>query len=247
MKDLAWLKHDLIAHRGLYKENGSIPENSKKAFLEAIDHGYAIECDLNITKDQQVVVFHDRSLKRLTGLDKNIGDVSYDEIKDLTLLISDQHIITLKALLMLVDGKVPLLLELKPLGDIKKLCQAVMGDMKSYQGKFAIFSFHPAAVLWFKRHHPQVIRGQISAFFDDHHHMRKPMKILMRRLFFNHFTKPDFISYYIHDLPNKHVDKAKKKGITVISYAAKTQKEFDFVKSHYDNVVFEYFLPKENA
>lgn len=247
MKDLTWLKNDYIAHRGLYKENGSIPENSMKAFEAALSHGFSIECDVNVTKDGEVVVFHDINLKRLTGLNKNLSQVTYDALKDLTLLISDQKIPTLKELLSLVKGQVPLLIELKPLGNIKMLCEKVMDNLKDYQGKYAIFSFHPAAVLWFKKHHPEVIRGQISAFFDDHEHMKKPMKILMKRLFFNRFTKPDFVSYYIHNLPNKYVDKQKKKGITVISYAAKSQKEFDFVKSLYDNVVFEYFIPKENA
>lgn len=247
MKDLTWLKESLITHRGLHKENGCIPENSIKAFQEAINKGYAIECDVNLTKDGRVVVFHDFNLKRLTGLDKLIKDVTYDEIKDLKLLISQETIPTLEELLSFVHGQVPLLIELKPLGQVKRLAEKVMDILKDYQGQYAIFSFHPAAVLWFKKNYPEVIRGQISSFFDDPSELKWPMRFLMKRLFFNHFTKPDFISYYIHNLPNPHVDKLKKKGITIISYAAKNQVEFDFVKSHYDNVVFEYFLPKENA
>lgn len=247
MKDLTWLKEDLIAHRGLHKKNGAIPENSLAAFQAAIDKGYAIECDLNITKDNVVVVFHDINLKRLTGLNKNISDVTYDEIKDLKLLISDQKIPRLIDLLALVNQQVPLLIDLKPLGDIKKLCESFMTVMKHYKGPWAVFSFHPNAVLWFKKNYPDIIRGQISAYFEDDTHMKRPTKFLMKRFFFNNFTKPDFVSYYIHDLPNKHVDKQKKKGITVISYAAQTQKEFDFVKSQYDNVVFEYFIPVKSA
>ena len=247
MKDLSWLKTALIAHRGLYKKNGSIQENSIKAFQLAMDEGFAIECDLNITKDGEVIVYHDHHLKRLTGLDKKVSDVTYKDIKDLRLLLSEEKIPRLIDLLSLVHGQVPLLIELKPLGDIKKLCEAFMHVMKDYQGKWAVFSFHPQAVLWFKKHYPDVIRGQISAYFNDDSHMKKPMKFLMKRMFFNHFTKPDFISYYIHNLPNKHVDKQKKKGITVISYAAQSEQEFEFVKSLYDNVVFEYFIPKKNV
>lgn len=247
MKDLTWLKQSLIAHRGLHKENGAIPENSMTAFEAALNQGYAIECDLQFTKDGVIVVFHDENLKRLTGLDKKITDVTYDEIKDLTLLISNQKIPKLIDLLSLVNGQVPLLIEIKPMGHIKKFCKAFMHTMTQYQGEYAVFSFHPQVVLWFKKHHPYVIRGQISAYFDNTTQLKQSMKFLMKRLFFNRFTKPDFISYYIHDLPNKHVDKQKKKGITVISYAAKTQKEFDFVTAHYDNVVFEYFIPKRNA
>ncbi len=247
MKDLTWLKDALIAHRGLYKENGAIPENSLAAFKLAIDQGYAIECDLNLTKDNEIVVFHDHNLKRLTGLNKELSQVTYDEIKDLKLLISEEKIPRLIDLLTLVDKKVPLLIELKPMGNIKKLCELFMSIMKHYQGTWAMFSFHPAAVLWFKKNYPNVIRGQISAYFEDDTNLKRPMKFLMKRLLFNRVTKPDFISYYIHNLPNKHVDKQKKKGLTVISYAARSQDEFDFVKSHYDNVVFEYFIPRKNA
>lgn len=244
MKDLTWLKKDYIAHRGLYKKNGSIPENSMAAFKEALNHGFSIECDLNLTKDGQVVVFHDHHLKRLTGLDQAISDVTFNELQLVNLLLSNEKIPTLNDLIHFVDGRVPLLLELKPFGEVKQLCKKVMEIMTHYNGKWAVFSFHPSVVLWFKKHHPSVIRGQISAYFDDDTQMKKPLKFLMKRLFFNHFTKPDFISYNIHDLPNKHVDKYKKKGITIISYAARSQKEFDFVKSYYDNVVFEYFIPK---
>jgi len=65
----------------------------------------------------------------------------------------------------------------------------------------------------------------------------------MKSMFFNRFTKPDFISYGINDLPNKYLDKYKKKGLTIISYAAQSQEAYDRVKSFYDNVVFEYFEP----
>ena len=247
MKDLTWLKQELIAHRGFYKKNGAIPENSMAAFKRALDHGYAIECDIQLTKDHEVVVFHDENLKRLTGLNQPIHQVTYEQIKTLNLLLSNEKIPLLRDVLNLVKGKVPLLIELKPFGPVKKLCTSTMALMKDYQGKYAVFSFHPGAVLWFKKYHPHVIRGQISSFFDDDTHVRQPLKFLMKRLFFNHFTKPDFISYDIHNLPNKHVDKQKKKGITIMSYAARSQAELDFVKSYYDNVVFEYFTPIKNA
>ncbi len=247
MKDLTWLKTALIAHRGLYKKDGTIPENSLLAFQLAINHGYAIECDLNITKDHEVVVFHDHHLKRLTGFDQKLSKVTYSELLNLKLLVSEEKIPRLVDLLSLVHGQVPLLIELKPLGDIKTLCHAFIEQMLNYQGTWAVFSFHPGVVWWFKKNYPDVIRGQISSYFEDDTHMKKPMKFLMKRLFFNHLTKPDFISYYIHNLPNKYVDKQKKKGLTVISYAAQSQKDFDAIKSLYDNVVFEYFIPEKNA
>ncbi len=247
MKDFNWLKTAYIAHRGLHKENGSIPENSIAAFKAAIANHYAIECDLSLTKDGNIIVFHDHNLKRLTGLNKKVEQVNYDELKDLNLFISNEKIPRLEELLTLVGGKVPLLIELKPHGNMKKLCQTFMHHMEKYQGKWAVFSFHPKVVLWFKKNYPDVVRGQISAYFDDVTNMPRPLKFLMKRMFFNHLTKPDFISYNIRNLPNKHVDRQKKKGITIISYAARNQKDFDFVKDYYHNVVFEYFIPKKSA
>ena len=66
----------------------------------------------------------------------------------------------------------------------------------------------------------------------------------MKSMFFNRFTKPDFVNYGVVDLPNKYCDKAYKKGLCIIAYASKSQEEFDMVKEHYDNSVFEYFIPR---
>ncbi len=245
MKDLTWIKEDYIAHRGLHTEDLSVPENSMLAFKNAIELGYSIELDLNMLFDGTIVVFHDFNLKRLTGLDQNISKLTYDDIKDLKLYDTNEHIPLLSEVLNYVDGKVPLLIELKPFGDTEIFCQLFYDTIKDYQGKWAVFSFNPGVVRWFKNHHPEIIRGQITEYFKDNLKMKKIVKYLMKTMFFNRFTKPDFVSYRIHDLPNKYVDKAKQNGLTIISYAARTQEQLDFVRHTYDNVVFEYFIPKK--
>ena len=243
MKDLSWLKTHLIAHRGLHTRDGSIPENSRPAFLEAIDLGYAIECDLNVLGDGTVVVFHDGNMNRLCGKNIKLSDVTYNMIKDISYLNTEFKILSLNDLLNLVDGKVPLLIELKPFGNYDILCEHTMALLKTYGGSYALFSFHPKIVYWLKKHYPSVIRGQISSFFKADN-MHKINKCFAKKMIFNRFTKPDFISYDINDLPNKYADKAAKKGLTVLSFAAQSQLEFDRIKARYDNVVFEYFLPK---
>lgn len=247
MKDLTWLKKDLIAHRGLHQKDFSVVENSITAFVEALKHQYSIEFDINVLKDGTVVVFHDKDFKRLCQKDIRLSDVTYEEISNYRLKDTNDYIPTLEEVLKLIDGKVNLLIELKPHGDNKMLCENFMKTMKDYTGTYAVFSFHPGIVRWFKKHHPEIIRGQITEYFKSDEKMKPYMKYLMKTLFFNHFTKPDFISYGMYDLPNKWADKAMKKGITVISYAAKSQKDLDFVKSHYHNVVFEYFIPKQKS
>lgn len=242
MKDLTWLKENLIAHRGLHTYDQTVPENSLESFKLAIEQGYSIEFDINLLKDGEVVVFHDHNLSRLFKIDKTLDELTYQELKDFPLK-NNELIPTLKETLNLIDGQVPILIELKPHGNVKQLCINFMEIMNNYKGEYAVFSFHPKVVYFLKRHHRHVIRGQISEYFKTDQSMPKLFKFLMKRLAFNLFTKPDFVSYGIYDMPNKYLDKLKKKGITIISYAARSQNDFDFVKSYYHNVVFEYFKP----
>ncbi|HKL47202.1 MAG TPA: glycerophosphodiester phosphodiesterase family protein [Candidatus Izemoplasmatales bacterium] len=246
MKDLTWIKDNYIAHRGFHSLDKSIPENSLIAFKRAIDYNYSIELDVNVTKDGQVVAFHDFNLTRMCKVDVNLSDVTYDEIKDFTLLNSNEKIPLLSDVLQLVKGKVPLLIELKPKGNNRLLCQAFMKMMHQYDGVYAIHSFSPWIVYWFKKHHPDVVRGQITEFFKNSLHMNRFNKFLMKSMFFNRFTKPDFINYGIKDLPNKYASKAHEKGVCVISYCARNNLEFNLVRKHYDNAVFEFFRPEIN-
>lgn len=244
MKDLLWLKNDLIAHRGLHTKDGSVPENSLLAYEKALLGGYSIELDVNILKDGTIVCFHDKDLKRLTGDPRALKDVTYDEIRDLRLEGSDQRISRLTEVLDLVGGKVNLLIEIKPFGKTRNLIEGLMRHLSDYEGKYAIFSFHPYVPYYLKKHYPMIVRGQITEYFTNNRHMTAFYKYLMKSLFFNRFSKPDFISYGMQDLPNRYATKAHKQGLTVISYAARSQSQLDFVKMHYDNVVFEFFEPE---
>lgn len=245
MKDLRWLKEALIAHRGLHTRDLEVPENTLIAFKKALDLGYGIECDVNISKDGHPVVFHDIDLKRLCDKDVRVDMLSLDELKTFRIGISQEGIPTLSELLQLVDGKVPLLIELKPKGNVINLCEAVYRELINYHGTYAIFSFHPKVVYWFKKHAPHVIRGQISESFKSEKNLSFISRFMMRYMVFNALTKPDFISYGIKDMPFKPLDRLKKKGLTIISFSARSQTDFDFVKKYYDNVVFEYFIPKK--
>jgi glycerophosphoryl diester phosphodiesterase len=242
-KNMTWLKTSLIAHRGYFDHQLGIPENSILSCERALAHGYGIEIDIQMTKDQHVVLFHDDDLLRMTKKVGQISDFTYDEIKSLRLLDTLAYIPKLSEALAKIEGKTPLLIELKPSKNDKLFAEKTYDIIKDYQGEIAIFSFHPGIVYWFKKHAPHIIRGQISSYFNDYP-LSSFQKFLMKRMIFNPFTKPDFISYHIDDLPNKYLDNAKKKGLTIISYAAKNQSEFDHVKRYYDNVVFEGFAPK---
>lgn len=242
---MTWIKDKLIAHRGLYSADGNVPENSMLAIKNAIDSDYGIEFDINVLGDGNVVVFHDNNLKRLCGVDKDLIYLKYEDIKDLTLLKSSEKIPLLKDVLEFIDGRVPLLIELKPKGDNRKLFNSFIKLIDNYKGVYAVHSFNPRVIYWFKKYRPNIIRGQISEFFRDDSKMSKILKYLMKTMLFNFITKPDFINYGIKDLPNKYLDKLHKKGIVIISYASRSQEEFDMVKKYYDNSVFEFFIPKK--
>ena len=160
-----WLVNRTIAHRGLHDER--LPENSLGAFRAAVEKGYAIETDLQLTADGVIVVFHDEKMKRMTGRELVINDCMYDEIKDIPLIGGEnEYIPTLEQLLETVDGKVPLLIEIKTHENIGSLEAPLTERLRRYNGEFAVQSFNPFIVKWFRKNAPEFVRGQLAAFFD---------------------------------------------------------------------------------
>ncbi len=246
MKDLTWVKDHLIAHRGLHSKDKSIPENSMKAFKLAVEKGYGIEFDVNLLKDGTCVVFHDSNLKRMVkGRNEELCNLTYDEVKKIKLLDTDETIHSLKEVLDMVDGRVPLMIELKSVGDANEFCEKFWETIKDYKGIYAIQAFNPVCVGWFKKNKPEVVRGQITEFFRNYDGLSWFKKYLMKIMFFNRFNKPDFVNYGLVDLPNKYVTRARKKGLTVICYTSRSQEDFDRAKKLCDNSVFEFFIPKQ--
>lgn len=148
----------LIAHRGVHN-NVDIPENSLLAFKEAIKNNLTIELDIQLTKDNILVVFHDDNLKRMTGVNKNLYDSTYDEIKNLKLLNTNQTIPTFKDVLNLVDGKVLLDIEIKNTKRINFICKKLIKDLEGYNYPFIIKSFNPKIVRWFKKYKKEYVTG----------------------------------------------------------------------------------------
>ena len=140
----------IIAHRGVHN-NKDIPENSLKAFKKAIDKGYAIEFDIEITKDSKLVIHHDDNLKRMTGVCKKTEDMTYDEIKELRLLDTNETIPTLSEVLDLVNGKVFLDIEIKSTKRVKEVVSLVLDELEKYNGDVTLKSFNPFIVKELKK------------------------------------------------------------------------------------------------
>ena len=157
---LDWLIDRPIAHRGLF--NSNYPENSLSAFENAVKNNYGIELDIQFTKDKKIVVFHDDNLERMTNDKRNVNELLYEELRNLKLLNSNESIPLFEDVLSLVNGKVPLIIEIKNCDNIIELGQETYKLLKSYKGKFVVESFNPFVLQWFKNNAKEVVRGQLS-------------------------------------------------------------------------------------
>ena len=232
-----FLLNKYIAHRGLHnKEN---PENTIGAYKRAIEQGYAIELDVQLLLDGTVVVIHDNSLNRLCGIDKYLSNCTYEEIKELKILDSEFGIPTLQEVLKFVDGKTQLLIEIKNTLKVGELESKTYDILKDYNGEYAIQSFNPFSLEWFKKNAPNVLRGQLSSFFKGEN-LSWYKKALLKRLKLNKISSPHFISYNAEDLPNKYV---KRCNLPVLAWTIKSQEEYMKVIKYCDNIIFENFEP----
>lgn len=237
-----WLQTSQIAHRGLHDDTH--PENSRAAFQAAIDHGFAIECDVQASLEGIPVVFHDADLKRMTGVDDTVYRTELKTLQTYTLGTSNETILTLEECLQMVDGQVPLLIEIKTDSPIESLTNAVITLLKDYPGKVAVHSFSPAVIRHLKKKAPQILRGQISSSFKENTDLSKFKKFYLSRMLLNLLTQPDFITYHIADIPNPYVSRFKKNQKPVLGYTAKSLKAYNEALKYLDNVVFEGFLPE---
>lgn len=233
------------AHRGLYDNEHGIPENSMAAFRRAVDKGYGIELDVHLTADNQLVVFHDDTLTRMCGMNKKISSFLYSDLMQLRLLGTEEGIPLFKDVLELIDGKVPLIIELKVDGSNQNLlCPLVWQLLSRYKGDYCIESFHPFVLQWFKRHEPQVVRGQLSCnFFKENPHCDIVL-FLMSNLMTNYFTHPDFIAYKYLDLDNPAVIYNRKLfHIMTVVWTIPGKPTYDRFKNKVDAMIFEGFEP----
>ena len=234
-KDLSFLKNTVIAHRGFHNSKKGIPENSLESFQMAIDMGFAIELDLHILKDDTIIVFHDDNLFRMTGINKKVKDLTYDDIKNIKLQNTNFNIPLFSEVLELVNGKIPILIELKTDNKVGRLESNTLKMLKDYSGKFAIQSFSPFSINWFRKHSPEIIRGQLSDNMNNSFFIRK---WFLKNMIFNFITKPDFVSYGISSLPNKKVMKFRNTSL-VLGWTIKNNNDLAHAKLYCDNYICE--------
>lgn len=240
---ISWIKETPIAHRGLHTKD--IPENSLSAFENALKNNYAIELDVQFTKDKEVVVFHDENLKRMTNDTRNIEDVNYDELKNLRLGNTNEIIPTLEEVLELVDSKVAILIEIKDCKDYIELSEKTYEILKGYEGNYAIQSFNPFILEWYKNNASEVIRGQLSGTFTEgSESLNSFEKFVLKNMLLNFKSKPNYIGYELEGIPKSKLESLRKKGVPIIVWTVKNKEDVEKAYKYSDNITFENFLPK---
>ena len=234
------------AHRGLW--NGTLPENSLSAFRNAVSHGFGMEMDVHITRDDQLVVFHDDDLKRMCGDSRRVSECTLAELQSLTLLDTQERIPTFDAFLTTVNGRTPLIIELKSDSRIDRLCELVSERLKGYSGVYCIESFDPRAVRWWRIHRPEIIRGQLAYGLVKPYRGRKTaQERMMASLIVNCLGRPDFIAFEAntdHSIPVRAVRLFRPH---MVAWTVRSQAQMDALKSRYELQIFERFIPGEGG
>ena len=236
--------HRLFAHRGLFAADQSIPENSLPAFIAAVEAGYGVELDVQLSKDKVVVVFHDDDLKRVCGVDARVDAYTFDELRQLALLNTGERIPTFFDVLSVIDGKIPVIVELKSGGDWKTLCEKTLELLTQYKGDYCVESFHPLLVRWFYRHAPQILRGQLSeAYRYSKRYAPWYQSLLMSRLLTNMFTHPQFIAYRIGP-KCLSVRICEAIGAMRVAWTARPTDDHAKLTKRNDAIIFEHYRPE---
>jgi glycerophosphoryl diester phosphodiesterase len=239
--DADWLRTTPIAHRGLHDEH--LPENSLPAFDAALKAGYGIELDIHLTADNRLAVMHDDDLTRMTRSSAKVATLDAREISRLTLLDTEATVPLLDDVLDHVDGRVPVLVEIKPGTPARRIGPAVATLLRTYRGPVAIQSFDPRVLAWFRRNHPTVLRGQLATA-NPARPLPRVQKALLRTIASNVVTCPHFLAYDVTSMPNAWITGWRRLlRVPLLLWTVRTPRHQETARHHDANVIFEDVRP----
>lgn len=239
---LEWLCARPFAHRGLHDGRAGRPENSLAAFAAAVADGYGIELDVQAAADGQAMVFHDWSLVRMTGADGGIRDHDASVLSGLRLQQSRQMIPTLAQVLELIAGRSPVIVEIKSAPDqLGAAEEAAFRVLETYNGPFAVTSFNPRSLAWFRNRAPSWPRGQNSG--SRHFSAALPVwrRLAGRYLLDIDRARPNFFVYDRLDLPCWSASRVRAAGKPLLTFTVRDRAEMRRLAPYIDNVIFEGF------
>lgn len=224
-----WLNKLPIAHRGLHSNANNIYENTKESFLAAVNENYAIECDVVLSKDHEVVVFHDENLKRLCNLDKNVSSLTMNELRNLKIYESSSNIISLDEMLHVVSAHVPIIIEIK--GKFTPFIEERIQEIiRSYRGPIALKTFNLKSVEWLIKFLPYVYKGLVIDSNTNNFESILDLNI-------------DFVSCDIEFIESNLIDRVKKKGLPIITWTVDNEDKKKKANLIADNIIFENIRP----
>ena len=226
-----WLFDKPIAHRGLHGA-GSF-ENTLSAFEAAIQGGYNIEIDVHILADDELVVFHDNTLERIFGENIDLQDLTYDQLSRYTLPFVNEKIPTFKQVLDYVNGRTGLLIEIKTYIRTR-IAERMAETLANYKGPYAIQSFSPTALSWYRKHLPTVPLGILAT------------DTLSFALYWANRIKPDFISYMVSNLNERKAITLRGKTPKLLAWTVTNPILEDRARSYAENIIFEGFVADLN-
>lgn len=233
-----------IAHRGLHDFAKGVVENTASAFAAAIARGYAIECDLQLTKDGEAVVFHDDHVERLTHGQGLVKDHTTAEMQQLTIRNSTDRVQTLAELLAQVNGQVPLVIELKSHWDgDERLARRAVELLTTYRGPYCLMSFDPDVIAAVRQIAPHIIRGIVAERATDSYYASLPLPRQTELRTFSHVTRtrPDFVSFYFEELPWAPISALRATGMPIITWTIRSPQQAVMAMRCSDQITFEGF------
>jgi glycerophosphoryl diester phosphodiesterase len=247
MSGLEWLTARPVAHRGLHDGLTAI-ENTTSAFQAAIDGGYAIETDVQITADDEAMVHHDFALGRLTLGSRQLAAMTAAGLKDVPFKATADRMMTLGELCEFVAGRVPLVVELKSRFDGSlKLVRRAAEVVKAYAGPAALMSFDPAPITALREIAPDVPRGIVAERHCGHsewHETTPAQKRSMAFLLHVPRTRPHFVAYRVKDLPSPSPWIAHNIfRRPLLAWTVRTEEDRQRAKRWANQMIFEGFKP----
>ena len=243
--DLSHMEGYHYAHRGYHDGNVAVPENSLASFQAAIDAGYGIELDVQLSADKVPMVFHDADLDRICGVEGKIWDYTCEELQQMKLFDTGETIPTLAEALALIDGQVPILVEYKMDKVDTDVCAMSHDLLKDYEGPYAIQSFHPFALFWYRQNAKDVPRGILAKnFIRDNGEKGEESDIvdfLTTNLLLNVVGYPDFIAYDYQDADYFALKLCRMMGAKTSTWTLKDPAHYEQVQGQFDLYTFEGF------
>ena len=246
--ELDWIARRPIAHRGLHDKAKGVIENTASAAIAAIEAGYAIECDVQLTADGEAVVFHDFTLDRLTQREGRLDAMGAAALGGVAMRGTQDRIMTFRDWLGLVAGRTPAVIEIKSRfdGDLR-LTRRVVEVVNGYSGPFVLKSFDAAIVKALREIAPAIPRGIIAMGgyeYPDYDLLSASEKHALANLLHFSLTKPDFLSWHVSDLPSAAPFLCRSElGLPVMTWTVRTAEDRERARAHADQMVFEGFRP----